>query len=104
MLGGSVYIAFIRFAISLAGVILLFSVMSESRYSRKKTIACYGIFGIVVILLTCIWYVADWKSCVRIAAFAMYMCFSVVSIFISSDSVYLCVYKLALVFIFWQFS
>jgi len=98
MLGGSVYIAFIRFAISLTGVILLFSVMSESRYSRKKTIACYGVFGIVAILLTCIWYVADWKSCVRTAAFAMYMCFSAFSIFISKDSVYLCIYKLALTF------
>ena len=34
MLGGSVYIAFIRFAISLAGVIILFSEMSESRFGR----------------------------------------------------------------------
>lgn len=36
MLGGPVYIALIRFAISLAGVILLFSRMSESRFERKK--------------------------------------------------------------------
>lgn len=36
MLGGFVYIAFIRFAISLAGVIILFSEMSESRFGRKK--------------------------------------------------------------------
>ncbi len=36
MLGGSVYIAFIRFAISLAGVILLFSRICESRFDRKK--------------------------------------------------------------------
>jgi len=98
MLGGSVYIAFIRFTISLAGVILMFSRMSESRFSRKKTILYYGAFSAVVIILTCIWYVADWKSCVRIAAFAMYMCFSVFSIIMSSDSVCLSVYKLALTF------
>ena len=42
MLGGPIYIAFIRFAISLAGVILLFSEMSESRFDRKKTVVCYG--------------------------------------------------------------
>ncbi|MBP3476363.1 MAG: GHKL domain-containing protein [Lachnospiraceae bacterium] len=98
MLGGSVHIAFIRFAISLAGVILLFSRMSESRFSRKKTIVCYGSFGIVVIVLACIWYVADWESCVRMVAFAMYMCFAVFAVIVSSDSVYLSIYKLALTF------
>jgi len=98
MLGGSVWIAFLRFAISLGGVILLFSRMSESRFSRKKTIICYGCFSMVVILLTCIWYVADWQSCVRMGAFVMYMCFAVMAIIMSSDSVNLSVYKLALTF------
>ncbi len=98
MLGGSVYIAFIRFAISLAGVILLFSVMSESRFGRKKTIVCYGIFSMAVLLPACIWYVADWESCVRIVAFAMYMCFVVFAVFMSRDSVCLTIYKLALTF------
>ncbi len=98
MLGGSVYIAFIRFAISLSGVILLFSSVSESRFNRKKTIICYVCFSVVVLIWMCIWYVADYKSCIRIVAFAVYMCFSVFAIFISSDSVYLSIYKLALVF------
>ncbi len=98
MLGGPVYIAFIRFAISLGGVILLFSQMCESRFSRKKTIVYYGAFSVVAIALTCVWYVVDWKSCIRIAAFAMFMCFSVFSIFMSNDSVYLTIYKLALTF------
>lgn len=98
MLGGPVYIAFIRFAISLAGVILLFSEMSESRFNRRKTIVCYGGFSAVLLCLACIWYVVDWESCVRIVAFAMYMCFMMFAIFMSSDSVYLSVYKLALTF------
>ncbi len=98
MLGGSVYIAFIRFAISLAGVIILFSEMSESRFGRKKTIVCYGCFSLVVLILASAWYVADWKSCVRIVAFAMYACFAIFAIMISSDSVYLSIYKLALTF------
>ena len=98
MLGGSVYIAFIRFAISLAGVILLFSRISESRFNRKKTIVCYGCFSVVVLLLASVWYVADWESCVRIVAFAMYACFSVFAIILSSDSVYLSIYKLTLIF------
>ncbi len=98
MLGGSVYIAFLRFAISLAGSILLFSLLSESRFSRKKTVICYGCFCVALTALACVWYVADWESCVRMVAFTMYMCFAVFAIIMSGDSVYLAIYKLALVF------
>lgn len=98
MLGGSVYIAFIRFVISLTGVILLFSRISESRFGRKKTIIYYGCFSVVVLILASVWYVADWKSCVRGVAFAMYACFAVFATIISSDCVYLSIYKLALTF------
>ena len=98
MLGGSVYVALIRFAVSLAGVILLFSRMSESRFGRKRTIVCYTGFSAILIILACIWYVVDWESCVRIVAFGMYACFVVFAIFISRDSVYLSIYKLALTF------
>ena len=98
MLGGSVYIAFIRFTISLVGVILLFSGMSESRFGKKKTIFCYTVFSVVALVLTCIWYVLDWESCIKMAAFVMYMCFMAIAIYISRDSVYLSIYKLALLF------
>ncbi|MCM1174683.1 MAG: GHKL domain-containing protein [Blautia sp.] len=98
MLGGSVWIAFIRFAVSLAGVILLFSQMSEPRFDRKKTILYYGCFSVVIITLGCIWYVVDWESCVRIVAFAMYMLFAAFAVMMSGDSIYLSVYKLALTF------
>ena len=98
MLGGSVYVALIRFAVSLAGVILLFSRMSESRFGRKRTIVFYAGFSAILIIFACIWYVVDWESCVRIVAFGMYACFVVFAIFISRDSVYLSIYKLALTF------
>lgn len=98
MLGGSVWIALLRFTISFAGVILLFSRMSESRFDRKKTVICYGIFSAAFIGAACVWYVVDWESCVRIAAFVMYICFGIFAIIISSDSVYLSIYKLALTF------
>jgi len=52
----------------------------------------------VVIILDCIWYVADWDSCIRTAAFVTYLCFAVFAIIMSSDSVYLSIYKLALTF------
>ena len=96
MLGGSVYIAFIRFVISLLGVIVLFSRISQSRFSGKKTILCYGGFCLVVAAMACVWYVTDWESCVRMAPFMMYMCFAVFAIWLSRDSFYLSIYKLAL--------
>lgn len=98
MLGGSVWIALLRFTISLAGVVLLFSRMSESRFDRKRTAICYGGFSTAVLVPACIWYVVDWENCVRIVAIAMYVCFAVFAVFISSDSVYLSIYKLALTF------
>lgn len=98
MLGGSVWIALLRFVISLAGTILLFSLMSESKFERKKTIVCYTGFSIFMITAACVWYVADWESCVKMVAFVMYMCFTCFSIYMSSDPVFLSVYKLALTF------
>lgn len=98
MLGGPVYIAFIRYAISLAGTIVLFSLMSEPRYDKKKTANCYIGFGIVLIAGACIWYVIDWSSCVRMSAFMMYLCFAVFAIFMSSDPLFLLLYKFALTF------
>ncbi|HBI62635.1 MAG TPA: hypothetical protein DDY31_15735, partial [Lachnospiraceae bacterium] len=68
MLGGPVYIAFIRFAISIIGAILLFSQISEFRFARKKTVLYYGCFCVVVSVPACIWYVVDWASCVRMVA------------------------------------
>ena len=75
MLGGSVWIALLRFVISFSGTTLLFSLMSESRFERKKAIACYAGFSMIVIAAACVWYGADWESCVKMVAFVSYMCF-----------------------------
>lgn len=98
MLGGSVYIAFIRFAVSLAGTILLFLLLSRSRFGRRKTAVCYGCFSAALVLMACVWYVTDWESCTRMSAMIMYLCFAVFAAIMSRDSIYLTVYKLALVF------
>ncbi len=98
MLGGSVFMAFLHFAISLAGTVLLFSLMSESRFHTKKTVICYGCFGLVLVLAACVWYVADWENCVRMVAFVMFICFAAFAIWISSDPIFLSMYKLAFTF------
>lgn len=98
MLGGSVYIALIRFSIGFAGTVLLFSMMSEMRFGRRKLVIYYGCFSAALIALACIWYLVDWESCVRMVAFVMYLCFAVFSVFMSNDPIYLTLYKLALTF------
>ena len=98
MLGGSVYIAFFRLVINLAGVILLFSLLSESRFDRKKMVIGYVCFCVAMCVLASVWYVVSWESYVRMAPFTIYMCFSVFAILMSKDSVYLTFYKLALGF------
>lgn len=98
MLGGSVCIALIRFFISLVGVIVLFLLMSESRFSKKKTAAAYAGFILVVVTLGCVWYVLDWTSCVRMVSFAMYLCFVAFSIYMGRGPVFILVYKLALIY------
>ena len=98
MLGGTVYVALVRFVISLLGTILLFSLMSEPRYHRKKMIVCYSSLSVLLIAVACIWYVIHWESCVRLVAFVMYAVFAVCSMFWSRDSIYLSLYKIALTF------
>lgn len=98
MLGGSVFIAFTRFTVSLAGTILLFSLLSRSRFGKRKTAVCYSCFSATLILMACVWYVVDWESCARMSALVMYLCFAGFAVIMSRDSVYLTVYKLALVF------
>lgn len=98
MLGGSVYVAFLRLVLNLAGTVLLFSLLSESRYSRKKTVICYGAFSAAAVVTACIWYVVDWSGYMRLVTFVLYMCFGVLAVFMSRDSIYLTAYKLALNF------
>lgn len=98
MLGGSVYIALIRFTISLIGTIILYSLMSEPRFGTKKMVIYYVCFSVTAALAACIWYVADWESCVRMVAFVLYLLFAVFAIFMSKDPLTLSLYKLALTF------
>lgn len=98
MLGGSAFIAFIRLEVSTIGTALLFSLLGSSRFDRKRTIISYGCFSVLLVLLACVWYAVDRESFVRAGAFTMYICFAVFAFFMSGESVYLTIYKLALTF------
>ncbi len=98
MLGGTVYVAMLRFAVSLAGTILLYSLMSEPRYDRKRMAGYYGALSVSLIAFAGVWYWIDWASCVRMVAFVMFVVFAGFSLLLSRDSLYLALYKLALTF------
>lgn len=98
MLGGSVYIALLRWAISIAGVTFLFFQMSEQRYHLRKTIICYTCFSMILLSAAGVWYILDWESCAKMSALTMYLCFAVFSLFMSIDPIYLRIYKLVLTF------
>ncbi len=98
MLGGPVYISIIRILVSMAGTILLFSLMDEPRFGRVKTFVIYGISCLAVLPLTCIWYTANRPSFIRLAPISLFTFISLISIFLSSTRIYLTLYKLAFTF------
>lgn len=98
MLGGSVYIALIRFVISLAGVILLYSILCKSRFGRKKTTLYYLCFSTFMTVLSCIWYMIDQALYVRMGPHTMYLCFAFFAFWISKGYIWVKIYKLVLVF------
>ncbi len=98
MLGGSVVVALIRMIISIGGTVLLFFLISESKFDKRKTVVRCGCFYVVLIILTCIWYAVSQEMFARMGAFTAYLCFGVFAVWISRDSIYVSLYKLALVF------
>ena len=88
MLGGSVFVAFIRFVISLVGVILLFSILCESRFDRKKTTLYYLCFGVVMTALSCLWYLTNRALYVRMGPHVMYLGFALFAFWLSKGYVW----------------
>lgn len=97
-MGGSVYIAFLRFILCIAGTSVLFLQLDASRFSKRKVAVIYGLFGVLAAVLSCIWYIADWQSCIKMITFAVFGAFIVVSLFVSNKRLYLTIYNLAFTF------
>ena len=98
MLGGSVMVALIRMAVSIGGTILLFFLISESAFEKKKTVAACLCLYVVLIAVTCTWYAISQQTFARMGTLITYLCFGIFAVWISRDSVYVTLYKLALVF------
>ena len=98
MLGGSVYIAFIRFVICMIGTIILFLQIDEPRFNKKIVTVIYGVYCVIALVVSCGWYVIDWQSCIRMITFVIFGAFVLVSLFVSNKSIFLTIYNLAFTF------
>lgn len=98
MLGGSVLIAMVRMVVSIGGTILLFFLISESRFEKKKTVAACLCLYAFLIAATCAWYAVSQQAFARLGALVTYLCFGIFAAWISRDSLNVSMYKLALVF------
>lgn len=98
MLGGSFWVAFLRNAISTGLMLSIFLMLDRPRFSMKKTAWCYGIFGVSMIAAYSVWYLAANSSFVRFAALSALPVIGVFCSIMSSEVLYLSLYKMALAF------
>ena len=98
MLGGSFWAAFLRNAISTVLMLSFFLMLDRPRFSMKKTAWCYIIFGVTMIISYSAWYLAANSSFVRFAALSSLPVIGVFCSIMSSDVLYLSLYKMALTF------
>lgn len=87
--------AMIRFLMNLAGVTMLFLPGSRLRFDRKKTLICYALFSLFLLLALCVLYVPEGGGGLKIAMPILYIVFFVFSICMSSDPMDLSVYRFA---------
>lgn len=98
MLGGSFWIAFLRNFISIV-LMLSFSLMLDRpKFAMKKTIVCYVIFGVALNIAYSCWYLFAYGSFVRFAAFSALPAVGIFCCLMSSEALYLSLYKMALAF------
>ena len=71
----------------MAGTICIFLQLDESRFSKKKLVFIYGVFCVVAISFSCLWYLKDWESCIRMITFVVFGAFALVSLFISNKRI-----------------
>lgn len=98
MLGGSFWIAFLRNTISVVLMMSFFLMLDRPRFSMKKTVYGYVIFGVSMIAGYSCWYLIGPISFVRFAALSVLPVIGIFCSSMSSEVIYLSLYKMALAF------
>lgn len=98
MLGGSFFVALMRNLISVGLMLSFFLMLDRPRFSMKKTIWCYGVFGVFIVGVYSVWYLFENASFVQYAAFSSLLVVGIFCSLMSSEVLYLSLYKMALAF------
>lgn len=98
MLGGSFWIALFRNAISAGLMLSFFLMLDRPRFSMRKTICCYTVFGVSLVAAYSLWYLLGTVSFVKFAAMSTLPLIGVFCSLMSSEVIYLSLYKMALAF------
>lgn len=104
MLGGSFLLALLRNTISAGLMLSFFLMLDRPRFSMKKTIGCYIVFGIFLITAYSLWYLHGNKSFVQYAAMSTLLFIGIFCSLMSGDVLYLSLYKMALAFYLFSVS
>jgi len=98
MLGGSFWIAAFRNTISAGLMLSFFLMLDRPRFPMKKAIWCYIIFGVSLVTSYSVWYQVDIGSFVQYAPLSTLPLIGVFCTLMSSEVLYLSLYKMALAF------
>lgn len=98
MLGGSFWIASLRNSIGAGLMMAVFLLLDRPKLSMRKTVKCYIIFALLVVIAFGLWYMTDHGNYVRFAGVASILVVGTFCISMSDDTLYLSLYKLTLGF------
>lgn len=98
MLGGSFWVALFRNSISVVLMLCFFLMLDRPKISMKKAIWCYAAFGVSLIAFYSLWYALWTPSFVKFAPLSSLPVIGIFCTLMSSDAIYLSLYKIALAF------
>lgn len=98
MLGGSFWVSLLRNGIGALLMMSSFLMLDRPRFSVKKTVLCYILFGLLMAAAFSAWYVADGESFVRYSGFMAFLVIGVFCALLSADGLNMALYKISLAF------
>lgn len=95
MLGGGVLAVLLRNGMSIVLMLSFFLMLDRPRFSMKKTIICYVVFGLFLLFGFSIWYFLARESFVQMASLASIPVIGIFCSLMSEEILYVSLYKTA---------
>ncbi len=89
MLGGSFWVAILRNGMSITLMLSFFLMLDRPRFSMKKTICCYAVFGLFLLFGFSVWYLLDYESFVKIAPLTSFPVIGIFCSLMSGEIIYI---------------